>query len=782
MKKKITDLDTIIDFKGFAFRILDNWFYLLLSILISIAIAFGYTRYSKSYYKSSVKILVKNDETSAADILYNTMENTKGSSINDKIELFTRFPLIAKTVEDLRFDISYFIVGNIKTSETYIAPIKVIADLEVTQNNANNSFTILVLNDTQFQISNDKLNLDRKFSFGETIKINDYRFFIKKDTNFILSEGYPETKVEFRGIKRIAKQYQAKIEVKKLEKDSYIIELFVLEEDQKKGVVFLNKLVENYIEDEIEYKKQSSINTVKFINNEIQNIGDSLDLIESKLQDYKNSHQIPDLDLKTRSIYDKISNLESELAIYKYQEKYYSYLESYIKEGNSLEKIIAPSTYGITNLSLSEMIQRMAHLQLEKNVLIEGGQIDNPSINDFNLQLQQLSLNALELIGSSQQSNQMVITDLKNRINIEESSLGLLPLEQRELKSIERIQRTSEELYTFLLQKKSEAEITSSSITSNIQIIEPANYFKKDPVSPNSTKVYSICIVLGILFPLLILLIKEIINDKINSRIDLERITDIDLIGVIGRNHSGHSLLTKLSPKSSIAEGFRALRSNLNYLEKSEEDIVYLVTSSISGEGKTFVAANLALVFANAGKKTLLLGADLRRPKLFKEFDTDNSKGLSSLLRDRGDIEDVITDTNIDNLDVIVSGPLPSNPSDVFVGESFANNMNILRKKYDKIIIDTAPIGLVADAYMIMKYSDVNLYIIRQHFTNKNVLRFVNDLYEKERINNLFLVLNDVSSGTGVYGYGKYGYGYYGYGGYGYTTYINDSDYFDDEN
>ena len=778
MEKKINPLDNIIDFREFLFKIFNNWYYFLLSIILSLSIAFAHSRYSHALYKSTTTVLIQdnNENESASKILYNNINDSKESLIKDEIHKFTSFPLVLQTVTDLRFDISYYLVGNVKTSETFIAPIKVIADLEITQNIPHLNFKIDVINDTQFNLYCNSLVINDLYNFGEELVIGDYSFKVELDDRYH-SSIYPTTIIKFKDLKEISRKYQTKIEIDKLEKESNILTLFILEEDQLKGVRFLNKLVSNYINNDLELRKASSLNIVEFINTEIKSIEDSLLLIEIKLQDYKNSHQIPDIDLKTQNLYKKLSELESELSSYKYQDKYYSYLGDYIKNGNFLDKIVAPSTYGITNSSLSELIKKLVNIQLEKNVLIEGGQYNNPSIADFDLQLVQLSKNIKEVIINSKQSNKIIINDLNARIAIEESSLNSLPIEQRELLNIERIQKTSEKLYMFLLQKKSEAEITSSSIISKIQHLEPSSYFSKSPVFPNTVQSYSVLLLIGVLVPLLILLLFDVINNKIRSRLDLEKITDIDLIGVIGRNHSANQLLLNLNSKSSIAEGFRSLRSNLNYKDKGDNDKMYLVTSSISGEGKTFIASNLAVVFANSGKKTLLIGADLRRPKLYLGFTEDNSSGLSTVLDGTDSLDKVILNVE-NNLDVMIAGPIPSNPSDVFLSDNFESLMNSLKTKYDKIIIDTAPIGLVADAYMIMKYSDVNLYVVRQDYTSKDVLRFVNDLEKNKRIENLYLVLNDVSSGSGVYGYGKYSYGN-GYG-YGYGTYTKDSDYFDE--
>ncbi|MAR39438.1 MAG: hypothetical protein CMD22_01905 [Flavobacteriales bacterium] len=779
----INPLDNIIDFREFLFKLINNWFYFLLSILLALLIAFGYTRYSKEYYRVFTKVYINNDndKSSAADVLYNSITESK-ASLKDEVNIFTSYPLVFQTVSDLRFDISYDLEGNIKTTESFHAPIKVLCSSEVIQNNPNISFSVDVLDDTTFRLYCKKYSFENVYLFGEEVELEGFNFIIERD-NTVKFDKIPTTIVRFNKLKQVAKEYQRKIQIEKLEKESNIITLYILEEDQTKGIVFLNTLVNNFIDNQIETKKKSSLNTVSFIQEKINSIEDSLSLIEIKLQEYKNSHQIPDINLKTQNLYKNISELESELSTYKYQDKYYSYLEEYINNGNGLERVVAPSTYGITNSSLSDLIKQLVSIQLEKNVLIDGGQINNPSVKDFDLQLNQLSINIKEVILNSKKSNSTIIKDLKERITIEESSLSFLPIEQRELLNIERIQKTSEGLYMFLLQKKSEAEITASSITSNVRHIEPAAFFNKKSVLPNVYQVYSISLLIGVLFPLLFLLILDVINDKIKSRIDLERLTKINLIGLIGRNHSAHNLLLRLNPKSAIAEGFRALRSNLVYQDKDLNDKVYLVTSSLSGEGKTFIASNLAVVFANSGKKTLLLGADMRRPKIYEDFSTENIKGLSSLLEGIHSIDDVTIHSEEKNLDVIISGPPPENPSDILLSDNFESVINTLKEKYDKIIIDTAPVGLVADAYMVMKYTDVNLYIIRQNYTGKEVLRFVNGLHKSQRIENLHLILNDVSSGSGVYGYGKYSYGYsYGHNyGNKYGYYTKDTKYFEED-
>jgi capsular exopolysaccharide synthesis family protein len=239
-------------------------------------------------------------------------------------------------------------------------------------------------------------------------------------------------------------------------------------------------------------------------------------------------------------------------------------------------------------------------------------------------------------------------------------------------------------------------------------------------------------------------------------------------------------LLSKQSPKSAVYEGFRALRSNLNFLNPNDDKKVYLVTSSVSGEGKTYIAMNMSIVFARSGKKTLVIGADLRRPKLYSEFGLENDIGISNHILGDKTLNEIILSSEIENLDILVSGPLPSNPSDALVKDKFSNMMLELKKIYDVIILDTPPLGLVADALTLINYSDINLYVVRQDYTKKGLLSYVDDMNAKDRLGDLQIVFNDVKEGSGAY---SYGYGYdYGYD-YGYGDNYGDaqgSEYFDD--
>ena len=779
----MSQIDEIIDLKQFIYKIIKNWFFILISLVIMMIVAFGYNRYSHEYYLSEASILIKHDNNTinAKDLLYeNRFSNKKQSLENKKLSLKS-YPLILKTITELNFDIAYYIVGNIMVSETFHAPV--IVNCQNTNSLIGKSFSIELINKDSFKLI-DEDNNESIYNFGEVFIFKNAQMHVILNQKYNAKfEDKPKTIVRFKHLPSLARSYQNKLKISQKDRESTVINLSILEEDQLKGVKFLNKLTQNFIASEIEEKNIASINTVNFINNQLQNMSDSLSLIEQKIQDYKNKNKITDLSLKAQNIYNNIVSLENELSKSLSKSNYYDYLIEYLKKENDFENISAPSSLSIEDISINKLIEQLIEIQISKNILLDGGQINNPAIQQYNRETKQIVLNLKENINTSKSANNLYINDLKERISRMENGLSDIPQVERELMSIERLQSISENIYIFLLKKRAEAKITSSANISDSKILEPALYSLKSPVFPNKNKTYAISILIAILIPIIIMFLFELFNDNVVTLNDLARMTSIPILGIIGRNYSGYNLLSDQNPKSAIYEGFRAIRSNLNFFNKVHDKTnnkTYLVTSSVSGEGKTYISENLAIVFAKSGKRTLLVGGDLRRPKIYADFNLSNVAGISNYLEDKSTINEVINKSQIENLDILVSGPLPKNPSDALLSKKFNDLFNDLKKRYDIIILDTPPLGLVADALTLMKFSDFNIYVTRQNYTKKGLLSYVNEMYKKHRLGEIQMVLNDVKDGSGAYGYGSYGYGSYGYGSYGYGYSYNDSSkYFD---
>ena len=751
----INQFDEIIDFRQFFFKVIANWFFFLISFCVTFIIAYSYNRYTQELYLVETSILVKEDNSvsSASDMLYDKAMKTNPMSLENKELVLKSFPLVYSVLEDLGFDISYYIVGNVKVSETFISPVRI--ECSDVSKVIGKNITIKNIDDKQYSLTHSQNDNIEIHQFGEEIIFYNTIMKVYKDSRYFENHiDFPITLVKFKNLTRLTQIYQQKILVTQKERESTVINISILEEDQAKGVAFLNKLTENYILNEINDKNIISKNTVSFITIQLKEMSDSLSRIEQQMQDYKDNNKITDLSLKAQSIYTNIVSVETELAKSKSLKNYYNYLENYLDIDNALSGVSVPTSFGINDVGLDALINQVIEVQIKKNILVDGGQVNNPAIAQYNRQIKQLILNIREAINTSKSANNLIIKDFKSRVSKLEESLSDIPKVERELLSIERLQSISENLYIFLLKKRAEAKITSSSNVSDSMVLEPAMFFTKVPVEPNKSKNYIIAFLLGIMLPILFLLFKELLNNKIITRTDLEKSTSIPILGMIGGNDSAHNLLSKQSPKSAVFEGFRALRSNLNFFNINADKKVYLVTSSISGEGKTYIAENLAIVFAKSGKKTLVIGADLRRPQLYTDFSLKNDLGMTNHILGDKLLNEVVIKSDIENLDILISGPVPANPSDALLNEKFKIMLASLKVKYDIIILDTPPLGLVADALTLMNYSDINLYVVRQNYTQKGILAYVNDLFIKNRVGDIQLVFNDVKDGSGAYGYG----------------------------
>ena len=766
-------LDNIIDFKQFLYKLYYNWYYILLSLVIALIIAFAYIRYTTEYFVSEASIIIEDQNKSISkSSLFSENVLPISKNLENKKLLLTSFPLVSKTIKDLNFDIIYYIEGNIKVTESYLAPIKL---QYLNDNKINGSkFKVNILDDNKYSLLDVKTKKEYINKFGEEFLFKNTKLVIYKNSKYpkYNKKDPPTTIIEFKDVKSLTNVYKNKIEINQKDPNASILTLSIKTQDELKGVVFLNKLIDNFIEDEKNSKNLESVNTIKFINNQLEEMSDSLSLIEQKLEQYKNSNQIINLDDKSKTIFTNIVSLETEVAKFRTLNNYYNYLLDYLDDGANLENISISNSFGIEDENLNSLISKLAEIQINKNILIDGGQINNPAIKKYNIQIQQLVSNLQETIKTSKSANTILLKDYQSRIKKMEKTLSDIPQLEMDLLNIERLQSISENIYTFLLQKRAEANIDLSRNEADTKVFEPAVFFNKKPIDPNPKTVYLYALLVGLIIPILYFVIHEIFNDKILTKKDLQNLTSIPIIGFIGKNYSGNTLLSKHSPKSVTFEGFRALRSNLSSLldHSSNKNFTFLVTSSVSGEGKTYLAENLSIVYAKSGMKTIVVGADLRKPKLYSDFGIVNNKGITNYVSSDIKLSEIIIKTEIENLDIIVSGPLPSDPSDILLSDNFQKMISDLKKQYDIIIIDTPPIGLVADSFTLMSYSDLNLFVLRQGYTKKGLISYIDDLNKNNRINNLQIVFNDVKEGSGAYGY-SYGYGYgYGYG-YSYDGY-----------
>src|SRR5690606_12297525 len=351
-----------------------------------------------------------------------------------------------------------------------------------------------------------------------------------------------------------------------------------------------------------------------------------------------------------------------------------------------------------------------------------------------------------------------------------EKEVNRLPATERNLLNIQRQFSIHENIYVYLLEKRAEAEISRASNSPTNAILDVGRS-GSTPVAPKRSLNYLIGLILGLALPIGFITVRDFFNTKIQDPKEVEKSLKVPLIGMIGVSKSPNNLAIFSNPKSTITESFRNLRANMSFLSPRQSRLVVAISSSISGEGKTFCSINLASIYAISGKKTLLVGLDLRKPRIAGDFSLANDIGVSTYLSTERDWRPMIKESGHENLDILLSGPTPPNPAELLLQDNFVTLLEELKDNYDVIVLDCPPIGLVSETLEIFKYSDLNIMIVRQDYSFKHSIDYINNLYTKGSVKKLYTVMNgvDASKGYGGYGsYGSYGYGNYGYGNYGY--------------
>jgi capsular exopolysaccharide synthesis family protein len=515
---------------------------------------------------------------------------------------------------------------------------------------------------------------------------------------------------------------------------------------------FLNRLTRVYLEKNLEKKNKQAFNTVKFIDIQIADISDSLMFAENKLQNFRSRHQVMDLSFQGQQLYERMNLFETDRAQIIIQQKYYNYIREYFDENRDVSDLIAPSAMEIRDPVLGELISEMLSLNNQRLNYLESNP-KNLFINDLNIQISNLKITILENISYNYNKLEISKQDIDSRIAKLNSQLTYLPKTERELIGMERQFKLNDAIYTFLLQKRAEAQIARASNTPDYELIDHAKYFQAGIVSPRTKMNYLIAVFLGLFFPFTIILIRDFLNNKVSDIKDIEHISSLPIVGQIFHIKTKSKTIIRDYPKSPHADSFRTVRTNLRFFSKGIDKMVILITSSMSGEGKSLCSINLASVYALLGKKTLLLGFDLRRPALYSDFFLNNDSGITSYLINNSKINDIIQHTQIDNLDFIAAGPIPPNPVELIASQKTKYLFEELKNKYDYIIIDSAPVGAVTDSFLLFEYADINIFTIRHNHTLKEALKNNLKNIESKDVKNISLLINDVKLKKNSYGY-----------------------------
>lgn len=787
----ILETQNTFDFKGFLSKLISFWKWFVLSLIIAFTVAYQVNIRKEKIYGMETLIVVKDENNQLFSSSTSLVFNWGGTS--DKVQtVITTLKSRSHNevvVKELQFYINYLKQGEYSLQDAYgETPFKVIIDENKGQV-ANQLLKIKFLNQNQIELSttfdNPIANLNhyadnsksttkvpigdfkKIFNINEKVELPFLSFKVTQDL-MNLNNLKQEYFIKFSDFNGTVAGYR-NVEVEADIKGGSIIKIAKAGTNKARLVDFLNATVNTLKRRQLDSKNQFATNTISFIDSTLIDVEKQMNQAEGDLKDFRRDKNVYMLEGGGEALTTKLSEYDVEKDIVNRKIAYYNLLKNYLEKNNDYSKLPAPSVAGIEDPNIIGNVSRLIELSAERSDLAYSVKNDK-MFAEFDVQMESVKKVLLNNITSSKSALQIDLSLLSRNINTAENTIGRLPDQQQDLIKFTRKFNLKDNIYTTFLEKRAEANIIKASNLSDVEFIDPAKDVGDGLIGPKTSVNYILALLLGLGIPFIIVFIKTLVDTSINTTEDIEKLTRIPIIGVVGKNMEVGNLAVFDKPKSTIAESFRGIRSSLQFIykkQKKEGSKIVMLTSSISGEGKTFCTMNLATVFAMSNKRTVIVGLDLRKPKLFDDFNIENGIGTVNYLIGQKKLSEIVQNTHIPNLDIITSGPVPPNPAELIISDAMGELIEELKEIYDYIILDTPPVGLVSDALELSQYCDATLYVVRQGVTKKGMLSVVNEKHKRGELHNISILFNDFLNKS------KYGYGY-NYG-YGYGAYENDS-------
>lgn len=721
--------------------------------IFGIFIAFLYNNIAPEIYQVKLTIFLKNNSSKLLELqgIPNIAETQ--NFIHNETELLKSSRLIKRALKKLDFRVVYYSFQSFRKINLYHdAPFWVIP-LDTIINSSSENIHLTIVNHFQFKLWSKQNKDARVYSFGDTILFQNFKFKI------LLSKPvYQENEYcfRFRGEREIFDTFR-EIKINKLA-SSTVISVSVNGENPKEIAAFLNTLCNEYLIRSVEKKELISNKTIDFIELQLKDFSDSLHHSGRKLSGFKSSHQIMDFDQHSEKTFTELAELQKEKVTILTQIKYFEYLVDYLNDNsNSNKDIITPAVMGVDNQILNKLIEALVSQSEEKSELILAANKENPLTKANDLKIEETKKHIIENVKGLIELSKSSLENVEQNIETLSNNASQLPKTQLELFNYERMFKIYDVLYTYLLTKRCEIQITKAALTPENEVLDIANPEDAILMAPRKLNNYLIALFLGLSIPVFLLILINYLSDKVRN---LEEIEDFGfpVLGQILHYTVKDDVPVYSKPSSILAESFRSVRTNFQFISEKKSAQVIVVTSTMKDEGKSFVSLNLASCFALSGKKCIIVYFDLRKKIEFAPFELKNNIGLSNVLSGKIHASEAIKQSSIDNLYVMLPGTLPPNPAEMISSEHCDDLMVYLKEHFDYIFLDTPPIGLFTDALMLFKYSTANIFLIRYSHTNKKALsRVLSDLKQKNI--KIHIIVNDLPFKQSNYGYG-YGYNY----------------------
>lgn len=757
------------DFRNIIAVALNYWYIFVISVLVCLFATFIYVQRLPDKWNIVSKVIVEDDRsspakslTSGSNVDLSSLLSIKSNADNE-VKILKSSSLIKKVIAALQLNVHLYKHTGYKKVEIYdYAPFTAFVSNKE-DSTASGSFEITVLNDKTYHLTDKEGELELDGVFGQPLQLKGYSVTLNK-TGWFKPAG--EYKLVVETIKRAEKQLAENYNVMLDDKQATVINLQLSYGNPKKGEQILQKIMQIYLANNLANKIRIADSTMKFIDNRLVVVGTELNRVEKTLEQYKVRNKISDIGAQAKALVAGAEDYQDKLNGNQVQLDVVNNLYKYVIDGNNPQ--VVPTSLVIKDVSFGTAINAYNEMLLRKEQLKLTLLETSPVIQNLDEQIELSRKSLVASLKNYRNSLQVSQSAFKKQNSVITGNISEAPVKERIYLDYSRQQSLKQELYLFLLQKREETAIAQTATISSCSILDNAES-DEAPYAPKKPELYLIGCFVGLFLAVTGLCIKEMLNIRINAKSDIVKHSDVPLLGEISRSlhNNNRKLLSHNDAHSVILEEIRALRTSLKYVTDKGKSNVILFTSSMSGEGKSFISLNLGNSIALSGKKVVLLELDLRKPKLLKNMGMDHDFGFTNFVisPDRDCIDELIKPSTFnDNFFFISSGPIPPNPAEMLMSDRLKTLIEELRNRFDYVIIDTAPVGLVSDALLIEEYADLTCYVVRQNYTYKSQLGIVNDLHKAKKVKQLYLIVNDIETGkNNLTGYG-HGYESYGYG------------------
>jgi len=768
------EIDSGEDLKNLLYRYFQYWPWFVLGVMLSVTGAYLYLRYSTEVYSTQAKIKVLDESNDGGLDLSglsgsSSLFNLSKVNLENEIQIVKSRRLLERVTQALDLNTAYYSNATIKSSLYYNQDMPVQVTWIQNDTTSQSSSPLIEFHATDsnsFSLKEETLG-SLKGKYGDTLHYGGYALKIdKKATQRIKRESSEKDNFLFRYVsaESAIQSLSSSMGVEPIGDKSHVLSLSIQGSNVQKNEAVLNELIKQFNQDGIEDKRLVSKRTQEFVEERLKFLVQELDTVEEGMVTYKNEKDLIDVQANATQLFGKEAEAEKRRFEVQTQLAVTKDFQQFLENQSSYE--LLPANIGISDASVNQLTGEYNQLVLERDRLLISATAENPAILNLNQELSRLQANINASVKAYMQSLQITLNSLERQEGYSSGKLGGFPQIEKEVRSITRQREIKERLYLFLLQKREEAALSYAVTAPTVKVVDYA-YTSSAPISPKRQIVMLASLIIGVLIPFGILYVLFLLDTKVNTKGELQKkLASLSVVGEIPQLPKNAKAVIGPNDRSVLAEAFRILRTNLNYF-KSPTDLedkgqVVFVTSTTKGEGKTFVAVNLANILAATKKKTLLIGCDLRNPQVHTYINKDkNYKGVSSFLHNASvHLEDLILKKafNFENLDVVLSGTIPPNPAELLLNGRFEELIEEAKSKYDYVIIDTAPTILVTDTLLISKYADATMYMVRAGYTDVKLLKHIEELKKHRKLNNMGIVLNGVKE-DGAYGY-NYGYGY----------------------